>query len=109
MNTETIAAIREVQELKKNPNNPNKKKYRNFSELMEDNMKTGQLIYDPTSDRYVIDGEELHCGDVLKVLVVNGLSGKEEWIETRIELDANDEWYLVGLVGYQIDGLFARA
>ncbi len=47
-------------------------------------MKTGQLIYDPTSDRYVIDGEELHCGDVLKVLVVNGLSGKEEWIETRI-------------------------
>lgn len=71
-------------------------------------MKTGQLIYDPSTGRYEIDGQELHCGDVLKVLVVNGLSGKEEWIETRIEL--NDAgWYLTGLVGYQIGGLFARA
>ena len=67
----------------------------------------GKLNFNPTSGRYEIDGQELHCGDGLKVLVVNGLSGEEEWIETRIEL--NDAgWYLVGLVGYQIDGLFAR-
>ena len=66
-------------------------------------MKTGQLIYDPTSERYEIDGQELHCGDVLQVMI------GQAWVETRIELDANDEWYLVGLAGHQIDGLFARA
>ena len=33
LNTETIAAIREVQELKRNPN---KKTYSSFAELMED-------------------------------------------------------------------------
>ena len=66
-------------------------------------MKTGQLIYDPTSERYEIDGQELHCGDVLPVMI------GQAWVETRIELDANDEWYLVGLAGHQIDGLFARA
>lgn len=65
-------------------------------------MKTGQLIYDPTSERYEIDGEELHCGDVLHVMI------GQTWVETRIELDANDEWYLVGLGEYRLDGLLAR-
>lgn len=64
-------------------------------------MKTGQLIYDPTSERYDIDGQELHCGDVLQVLI------GDSWVDTRIEL-ADDEWYLVGLDEYRLDGLLAR-
>lgn len=64
-------------------------------------MKTGQLIYDPTSERYEIDGQELHCGDVLQVLI------GDSWVDTRIEL--NDAgWYLVGLGEYRLDGLLAR-
>ena len=64
-------------------------------------MKTGQLIYDPSSGRYEIDGEELHCGDVLQVLI------GDSWVDTRIEI-ANDAWYLVGLNEYRLDGLRAR-
>ena len=64
-------------------------------------MKTGQLIYDPSTGRYEIDGDELHCGDVFQVLI------GESWINTRIEL-SNDEWYLVGLNEYRLDGLLAR-
>lgn len=56
---------------------------------------------------FKLDGEGLHCGDRFEVLVVNGLSGKTEWIETRIE--CNDEvWYFIGITSYQIGGLFAR-
>ena len=64
-------------------------------------MKTGQLIYDPSSGRYEIDGEELHCGNVLQVLI------GDSWVDTRIEI-ANDDWYLVGLDEYRLDGLLAK-
>ena len=63
-------------------------------------MKTGRLIYDPSTGRYEIDDQELHCGDVLQVLIGNS------WVNTRIEL-ANDEWYLVGLNEYRLDGILA--
>lgn len=66
-----------------------------------------QLRYDPESERITFDGYGLHCGDGLEVLVCNGLNGnKPEWVETRIEY--NKDWYLVGLAGYQVSGLFAR-
>ena len=64
-------------------------------------MKTGQLIYDPSTGRYEIDEQELHCGDVLHVMI------GQTWVGTRIELDANDEWYLVGLNERRLDGLLA--
>ena len=64
-------------------------------------MKTGRLTYDPSTGRSEIDGEELHCGDVLQVLI------GDSWVDTRIEI-ANDEWYLVGLNEYRLDGLLAR-
>lgn len=70
--------------------------------------KISQLIYNENTDRYELDGEGLHCGDCFEVLVVNGLSGKPEWIDTRIEYNNNHGWYLIGIVGYQIGGLFAR-
>lgn len=66
-----------------------------------------QLWYDEETDRYCLDTDSLHCGDCISVLVWNGLTKKAEWIDTRIESN-RDGWYLVGLIGYQINGLFAR-
>ena len=69
--------------------------------------RIAQLIYDQESDRLSFDGEDLHCGECLEVMVCNGLNGDQaEWIATRLEY--NDHWYLVGLLGYQVSGLFAR-
>ncbi len=64
----------------------------------------GQLRYDEKSDRYYIDNVELHCGDCFSVLICN--NSMPEWIETRIEM--GEEWYLDGLLGFQLSGLFAR-
>lgn len=70
-------------------------------------MKVSQLIYNFDNERYTLDNEDLYCGDTLKVLIYNGLTNDIEWIDTRLELDSKGEWYLVGLVGYAIGGLFA--
>lgn len=70
-------------------------------------MKVSQLIYNEETDHYELNGYDLHCGDCFEVLVFNGLTNKAEWIETRIEGN-DDGWYLIGLSGYQINGLFAR-
>lgn len=70
-------------------------------------MKVSQLTYNEETDRYELDGYGLHCGDCFEVLVWNGLTNMAEWIATRIE-NNKDGWYLVGIVGYQIGGLFAR-
>lgn len=69
-------------------------------------MTVSQLRYDPETNRMEFDGRGLHCGELLEVLVVDGLSGQTKWIPTRIEFA--EEWYLVGLLGYQVSGLFAR-
>ena len=70
-------------------------------------QKIAQLIYDQEHDRLSFDGEDLHCGDCFEVMVFNGLKDDQpEWVSTRLEYD--DGWYLVGLVGYQPAGLFAR-
>lgn len=71
-------------------------------------LNISQIRYNAEIDRYVLDGIDLCCGDMLEVLIYNGITQKEEWIETRIELDGDNNWYLVGLIGYQINGLFAR-
>lgn len=63
-----------------------------------------QLIYNAETDRIEFDGCGLHCGDCLTVLVVK--EGQPTWIDTRIEY--GDEWYLVGLSGVQVSGLFAK-
>lgn len=70
-------------------------------------MKVSQLIYNYDNERYSLDNEDLYCGDKLKVLVYNGLTNDTEWINTRLEINSNGEWYLVGLAGYSIGGLFA--
>ena len=65
-----------------------------------------QIHYNEETDLYELDNKDLHCGDCLTVLVVNGLTNKAEWIETSLENNGED-WYLVGLIGYEIGGLFA--
>lgn len=42
------------------------------------------------SGRYVLEGQELHCGDCFQVRI----DGK--WLDVRIELAGKDHWYLVG-------------
>ena len=71
-------------------------------------MKVSQMLYNADNDRFTLDGEDLHCGDCLKVLVFNGLSNAPEWIDTRLEMDGSNNWYLTGLIGYSISGLFAE-
>ena len=70
-------------------------------------MSISQIIYNTETDCYELDGDSLHGGDRLEVLIHNGLSNEDEWIETSIEHN-QDGWYLTGLVGFQIPGLFAR-
>ena len=70
-------------------------------------VKVSQMIYNHDSKRYELDGDDLHCGDCIEVLIFNALSEKAEWIETRIEYNG-EAWYLVGLAGYEIGGLFAK-
>lgn len=67
-------------------------------------MIIGQIIR--KGDRLQVDTQELHCGDVLQVLIYDGLTDSSQWVETRLEHD--QDFYLVGLWGYQIEGLFAR-
>lgn len=71
-------------------------------------MTVEQLKYNKETDRIIFNGRALQCGEYLEVLVFNGLNNKVEWIETKLELDEEDRWYLVGLLGYDIIGLFAR-
>lgn len=74
-----------------------------------DTSEVDQLRVSPETGHVEIGGRELYCGNHLEVLVCNGLhGGVPEWVETHLELDADDNWYLAGLLGYQIDGLFAK-
>ena len=65
--------------------------------------RKGNLIYDLESGRMDIRfGMEeyyggLHCGERMDVLVGN------KWVPTRIEMA--DDWYLVGIHTYRLEGL----
>lgn len=68
----------------------------------------GQLKYNEDTERIELDGNGLHAGDPLTVLIVNQ-AGKPEWMDTRIEFDHGSKtWLLIGLWGYQVNGLFAK-
>lgn len=62
------------------------------------------LWFNRHSDRYVLEGQELHCGDCFQVRI-NG-----NWIDVRIELAGKDHWFLVGLdnTSVTLNGLEAR-
>lgn len=67
--------------------------------------RIGSLVYDEGSKRMDIRfGLEeyyggLHCGEGMEVMV----DGK--WIHTRIEMDINSKWYLVGVDADSLIGL----
>ncbi len=72
-----------------------------------------QLKYNNETDRYELGDWELHCGNCFEVLICSNDTEEAEWIQTRIEIrvdehNGHDEWYLVGIKGVGIDGLFAR-
>lgn len=71
-------------------------------------MKQGALIFDETTDRYDIRFDladyygGLHCGDCFDVMI----GGK--WKPTRIEMNMEQEWYLVGGRAGDLNGLRVR-
>ena len=71
-------------------------------------MKQGALIFDETTDRYDIRFDladyygGLHCGDCF-----DGMIGGK-WKPTRIEMNMEQEWYLVGVRAEDLNGLRVR-
>jgi hypothetical protein len=65
-----------------------------------------QIRRNPETDRLEFNGEDLHCGMPLEVLIVDRFDGKIKWVQTRLEY--RTDWYLVGQASYQPDGLFAK-
>ena len=69
-------------------------------------QRTGALIFDERTDRYDIrfDVSEyyggLHCGDCFDV--------RGKWKPTRMEMNATQEWYLVGVRANDLNGLRVR-
>lgn len=66
----------------------------------------GQIKLNSRS-RFEVDTVELTSGDTLEVLVIDGQDNLPKWIKTRVEYNG-DSYYLVGLLGYNPIGLFAR-
>lgn len=70
----------------------------------------GRLGYNTENDRYGLLVTDLwerrgfHCGDSLEVLV------GETWVETCMEMNRDNEWYLVGTpyIGDELEHLEAR-
>lgn len=71
-------------------------------------MKQGALIFDKTTDRHNIRFDladyygGLHCGECFDVMI----GGK--WKPTRIEMNMEQEWYLVGVRTGNLNGLRVR-
>lgn len=71
--------------------------------------KEGRLSYNHKTKRYSfllsdLWEKDFHCGNHLQVL----LDGK--WIDTRIEMDMQERWYLTGInkTGTELEGLRVR-
>lgn len=56
----------------------------------------GRLGYNSQNDRYGLlvsdlwEHDGFHCGETLEVMV------DDEWVQTRMEMSFEQEWYLVG-------------
>ena len=65
-------------------------------------QRTGALIFDERTDRYDIRFDVsdyyggLHCGDCFDVFV------RGKWKPTRMEMNATQEWYLVGVTSRRL-------
>lgn len=72
-------------------------------------MVTGRLKYNYDNGRYglIVSGDwekqGFHCGDTMEVLIDG------DWIKTRIEMNFNQKWYLVGTpFSGNLDNIAAR-
>lgn len=73
-------------------------------------MKEGRLGFNQSNKRYGLlnmdlwEDTGLHCGATLEVLI------DDKWVPTRMEMNRQDEWYLVGtgLKGDQLEYVQAR-
>ena len=78
--------------------------------MRNENKQVGQIRAEENpfaGVTYTLCGDQLHCGDTLMVLIVNGLTMKTEWVETRFEMASDGQGILIGLLGYDPHGLFA--
>ena len=64
----------------------------------------GQIFINDNG-RFQVDTRELTCGDVLDVLIVE--NDVPRWIQTSVE-SSDGKYYLTGLLGFVVPGLFAR-
>ena len=69
-------------------------------------MITGQIFINQR-DHFQVDTVELDNGDLLEVLVVDGMNGQTRWIPAAVEHNG-ESYYLTGLLGYSPIGLFAK-
>lgn len=86
MNTETLAAIKEVQDLKKNPN---KKKYNSFAELLEEteHMKNQpKRMTDQEARELISRAHRAECDEDPRIFLkavratLTALGYDEEWV-----------------------------
>lgn len=61
-----------------------------------------RIGYNAETGRFTLGDSDLHCGDVITVRIDG------EWRDCRLEMNMNDEWYLVGFKDRPIYGLEAR-
>lgn len=62
----------------------------------------GRILFNAETGRLVLNGNDLHCGDIVTVLIGG------EWAEDRLETDVNDRWYLVNHPDVAPYGLTAK-
>lgn len=70
---------------------------------------TGQLFLN-NHGCLQVDNHELQIGEEISVLVLDGICGVTRWVDTTVQYDDEDcpGYYLSGLLGYNIIGLFAE-
>lgn len=70
---------------------------------MEEKIK--QIRYNAETDRLEIDGDGIHCGQNIIVLLPDN-SGTPSW--QRIRVEYSEKWYIPGHKGIEPAGLFAK-
>lgn len=68
-----------------------------------------QLLMNDYTGRIEHNGNGLHAGDQIKVLVIDYDTELPVWIQTTIDHNhITGDWYLEACPVYQVDGLFAE-
>lgn len=70
--------------------------YHSYLSDETETYNSGVLRYNTDIERFCIGTYELHCGDCIEVCVTD-MDNVQQWIPTRIEMSADDKWYLVGV------------